>query len=198
MKVSVAVLFVLCVMWPLGFVIMSSKRSVMEKGTEMQTVKLSPPWIGYARRLRMLFGKDPAVTVLYDDDATEVKVLVNGPAKADAIEKLLPHEVEFGKVSLKVTVIPANEAETTEVLLRRAFDGNPIVSGITSGGDMDPMGARPYVSFLPVVAQFFDDDLSDPNGYTSMLYEDVAREVFRDNVPASFSTARRDGGEVWP
>ena len=37
-----------------------------------------------------------------------------------------------------------------------------------------------YVVFKNCVVQFFNDNLNDPHGVLSTLYQDIAREVFGD------------------
>lgn len=139
---------------------------------------LSPPWIEYARELKVLFGEDPEVDVDYNDDETEVVLLVESEEKADAIGQLLGTEKEFGNVTLKITVIPANApVEPTKAqLIAKAFKGNPVVKDIVTISD--PM--LPHFSFVVFenkVVQFWNDNLGDLNGLKSTLYQDIADEV---------------------
>ena len=42
-----------------------------------------------------------------------------------------------------------------------------------------------YVVFKPDVVQFYTDNLGDWNGFRSTLYENIAREIFKD-IPGVF------------
>lgn len=139
---------------------------------------LSPPWLEYARELKLLFGEDPEVDVDYNEDENEVVLLVESEEKADAIGQLLGTEKVFGNVTLKITVIPANQpAEPTKAqLVAKAFKGNPIVKDIVTISD--PM--LPHFSFVVFenkVVQFWNDNLGDLNGLKSTLYQTIAEEV---------------------
>ena len=137
---------------------------------------LSPPWLEYSREIKMLFGEDPEIEVDYDED--ELILLVESEEKADAIGQLLGTEKEFGNVTLKITVIPANApAEPTKAqLVAKAFKGNPVVKDIVTISD--PM--LPHFSFVVFekkVVQFWNDNLGDLNGLKSTLYQTIAEEV---------------------
>lgn len=153
----------------------------------MNNIKLSSPWITYYHKIETLFREDPDVKVQYDEDNLVLKIYVDGQDKADAIYQLLPTKVTFGNVSLAITVIPANKPTTKAEMLKKAFDGNPILSYVTK---IDGIMTNPinYVVFRPTVAQFWDDNLHDPHGNVSMLYEDLAREIFGEDEGIFFST----------
>lgn len=161
-------------------------------------VKISPPWISYARKLNALFGRDPNVIVIYDDEGPEVKLYVGGADKAEAIGRILPQEVSFGGVTLKVTVVPDNdEYVTMEETFRRAFAGNPVVDSVSTAGMDSAVTGRCFVSFVPEVAQFFNDDITSPEGVTTTTLEDIASEVLQvDGV--SFCTTWAEPHEYWP
>ena len=148
---------------------------------ESKKVKLSPPWITYCHEIEALFKKDPDVTVRYNDDpGPEVKIFVNNEEKADALAKLLPASKSFGNIILAITVVTANlDVESNESLFRRAFKDNPIVKSIAVVDDVYSFSAG-YVVFSGDVVQFFNDELSDINGMKTMLYQDIAKDVFSD------------------
>ena len=77
----------------------------------MQNTTLSPPWLNYVNEIKALFGRDPEISILYDDNANEVKLYVEGGDKANALAIILPPEKHFGNVTLKITVVPANDGE---------------------------------------------------------------------------------------
>lgn len=146
-------------------------------------VRMAPPWISYVSKLRVLFGSDPEVKVEYNDDEKEVKIFVEGNAnKYEAMEKLLPIKKEFGNVTLYIAVIPANlgsGADNGVQLVADLFSGNPIFDQIVIVPHIftNPIA---YASFKKEVVQYYDDNMADPNGNRSTLYQNIAEEVLRD------------------
>lgn len=154
-------------------------------------MKLSAPWVKFYREIEALFAQDDDVRVTYDEGANEVKLFVDNPVKADALNQLLPTEKEFGNVKIKITVVPANEGNITGLdLIERAFEGNPALC-YTVPIDC-PMGHYDYAVFQAKVVQFFNDDLSDINGNCSTLYQDIAKDVFGEKAGVFFCTAAPD------
>lgn len=144
-------------------------------------VKLSAPWVTYAREINEMFGRDPQIKVEYDEDNVEVKLYVENPDKAEAITQLLPVEKFFGGVSLKITVIPANNFNSAaKSLFDRAFDGNPVFAHTS---EFQGLYNQPvtYVVFKKAVVQYFSDNLGDEHGLTSTLYQDIAKDLFEVN-----------------
>lgn len=143
-------------------------------------IKLSPPWETYVKELRALFQGDDDVRVLYDRDDCSVSIYVDGAAKGNALKKLLKDNVQFNGMNLRINVIPSNNTTRRESkeIWHTAFDDNPNFEGVyVSEG---PFGSYKYVIWSGVPAQFFNDNLGDYLGNTTMLYEDVARDVFTE------------------
>ena len=148
--------------------------------TDKSGLKLSAPWYTYYHMIDALFGKDPDITIEFDDKAYVLKMFVNSSEKADAIAKLLPTEKVFGNITLKIDVIPADKDEDSKMnLLQKAFKGNPIFSFAISIKALynNPIN---YFVFKHDLVQFFNDDLGDPNGLCTTLHQDIAEEVFSD------------------
>ena len=146
----------------------------------MEEVRLSQPWVVWARKLAALFANDEEVNVRIDVNASapSVTVHVDNAAKADALAELIPEEVEFGNVTMAVTVVPSNDARTDAQLWRQAFDGNPALSRM----DVEELPDGTPVTFAlfePECAQYFADDLSNPRGLQTRTFEQVARDVLR-------------------
>ena len=150
-------------------------------------VKLSAPWVVYYRKLEALFGEDPDIKLVFDEDDVSIKMYVENAAKADALTQLLPTTVPFGNVILKITVIPANATPTKMGLLRDAFNGNPAFSYAVS---TDVLQSNPihYFVFKNKVVQFYNDDLGDVNGNCSTLYHDLAKELLGETQGVHFCT----------
>lgn len=152
-------------------------------------LNVSPPWITYYHYLDAIFADDREVTVTYDNEEHEIKLLVNGQDKADSIDRLIVHEVDFGNVKLKVTVVPSND-DSMASIVRKAFAGNDAVEAIIDGGDkgIPFFDDRVFVLFRPEVVQFFNDNLNDFYGLETTLYQTIAREVFDAGASVAFGT----------
>ena len=155
-----------------------------------EVVKLSPPWITYYRELEQLFDGDAEVTVKFDEDRKAIKLYVNNTDKADALTKLLKPYQEFGNVIVSIEVYPSNMEEKTPIeLMEIAFKGNKSLSKIKSVTDVFGNKIN-YVAFQAKVAQFYNDNLGDINGNKSMLYQDIAEDVFKEHDGIFFCTDR--------
>lgn len=149
--------------------------------------KLSPPWAFFYKEIEALFGEDPDIKLQFDEDSLTIKMFVEGQDKADALDKLLPTQKEFGNVVVSIEIIPANRKETIIDTYRKAFEGNPVFS---YAAGIEGIMTNPiyYIVFKNKVCQIWNDNLGDINGNTSTLYEDVARDIFDDTQNVCFNT----------
>ena len=176
---------------------MENGESRMEKtgnAPDLPAAALSPPWVVWAEKLKALFAADPAVGVAYDDASRAATVRVEGAAKAEAISRLLPEEVGFGNVALRVRVVPANAAADAAATLRAAFGGNPAVADVLELPG--PLGNP--VAFAVFAREPVDvpcDNAADPAGAKTLLMEEIAREVLGDRAGAFLCTAPRRAAE---
>ena len=146
-------------------------------------LKILAPWAIYIKKLEALFGKDPEITCTTDFSGTAPNIVLacdNGD-KVAALQHILPTEVDYGNVTLKVTIdgAPADRAFVTKKeLFEVAFNGNPIfkyaVCPSEEGAWWIPVT---YVVFEKCVVQFYSDNLNDCHGMLSTLYEDIAEDV---------------------
>ena len=139
----------------------------------MARVKLSAPWDEFYNEVNELFRYDDEVRVVFFEEQKKIKLYVDNPAKAEALQKLLPQKKEWGKVALLIEVIPSNKEKKTELtrsIWSVAFTGNTAVSFIYT---IDGIFSNPltYVVFVNEVVQYFNDNLGDINGNRSTLYE---------------------------
>lgn len=159
----------------------------------MAKLKLCAPWQEHYEMIKAMFAEDPDVFVLMDEDQYEIRIYVNGQAKADALEAILLHEVVFGSITLKVNVVPANQipeketAPSIEALFEAAFDGNSAMNYVKTLDGPFEFNAT-YVVFAKEVVQYYRDDLSDIHGLRSTLYEDLARDIFVKTPGVYFCT----------
>ena len=152
-------------------------------------VKLSSPWVTYYRKLEALFGADPAIKVVFDEDDLNIKLYVDDADKADALSRLLPPVKDFGNVNVKVTVIPANGEVTPRInLVAAAFKDNPALSYIARVPDGIYNNPINYVVFKNKVVQFYNDQLDDVHGNVSTLYETIAEDVLGQDEGVYFCT----------
>ena len=109
----------------------------------------------------------------------ELLLRVSNTDKAAALSELLPEEKDFGGESIRVTVIPANKTLTKAELLGEALKGNPNFSRMMTVR-IGSTNSYNYAIFKKRVAQYWNDNLGDPHGNVSCLYQDLAKEVFGD------------------
>lgn len=147
---------------------------------EYGTATLSPPWITYYNEILKLFGDDPDVSaVTYNNVTHTINMYIDNAEKAYAIMRLLPTSKDFGKVVLKINVIPSNNIVDSLELFKKAFEGNPVFS-FTKESSL-PSAPFKFVVFKNKVVQFYNDNLQDINGNKTTLYEEIARDVFGEN-----------------
>ena len=165
----------------------------------MAKLGLSAPWQIYYRELQELFKNNIGIKIVLDEENYEIKMYVSDTDTAAALAKLIPSEKEFGNVTLKVIVIPANGREKAfdakiekeipnKDLMRDAFKDNDAVSYFWYVGDVIPGLDICYVVFINAVVQYYTDTMADPHGLTSTLYENIARNVFGDISGVYFCT----------
>ena len=161
----------------------------------MAMLKLSSPWVIFYREVNAMFEHDDEIHVLFDEDANEIKLFVDNATKADALTRLLPTVKQFGNVELKLTVIPADggkpqfEMDNLDIdeLFELAFEGNEAycfsetIHGII-------MNNVTYVIWKKEVVQYFTDNIGDYHGITSILYQDIARDIFYNLEGVYFCT----------
>jgi hypothetical protein len=160
-------------------------------------LKLSPPWITFLREVEAIFKKDPEVNVTYDNETDQIKIFVDDQDKADAISKIILPVKDFGNVKVKISVIPANKPNNSNIiknsnvsLFKRAFKNNDILSYTTE--DQKGLFTMSYIVFKPEIVQFFNDDLTDINGLASMLYNQIAYDIFRPELNVSYCIDKID------
>ena len=150
-------------------------------------LKMSPPWITYINKLQALFDGDPliAFNIGEDEDGPTVVLSTTNGDKAAALYLLLPEEVKFGNVILKVGIdcpTVSNRAfVSNKELFEVAFKGNPAfayaIAPVEEGYFFVDFT---YIVFKNCVVQFFNDNLNDAHGLISTLYQDIAEEIFAD------------------
>lgn len=154
----------------------------------MENMKLSPPWNTYKHELDAMFGQDPEIRIVFDEEKMEIKLFVSDASKAEALTKILPAEKVFGNVKLKVTVVMPNLAEEEFILdtFKKAFRGNPALSYVYDAQSL--LGDHAYVVFKDKIVQFFNDQLDDMNGNKTTLYQEIAKDIFAEDLGVFYCT----------
>jgi len=167
----------------------------------MPRLHVSPPWEEYKSRLEVFFKDDKDIRIIYDDENPTDRIItlyVENATKADALSILLCDTKEFGNITVHVRVMPCNVTRVSyvkndvadpEQLFRNAFAGNPIVDTINViRGIRD--AELVYIMFKNEVVQYWNDNLSDYNGFCSTLYQILAHEIFNDIPNVYYCTAQ--------
>jgi len=166
---------------------MKFRKKKKEKKVMAEQVKMAPPWIQYVNEVKALFGKDPEITIEYNEDDYILSLFVDNQRKADALTELLPPKKDFGNITMKIVVVPANLGKTITDLYRIAFDGNPVCSEVVTISESftNPVS---YVIFQKEVVQYYNDDLSDAHGNKTTLYQEIAKDLFEKTNGIFFCT----------
>lgn len=164
-----------------------------------RNLQLSPPWCTFEKEIEAMFKNDKDVKVSYDYDQQVISLFVDDDDKADALTQILVESKNFGNIDTTVRVVPANNGDKGKSdlpLFQRAFAGNSALSFTTE--DQKGLFSMAYVVFAPEIVQFFNDDLTDVHGLASMLYADIARDIFKPTLNVSYCTdaIRKGFGKV--
>ena len=135
----------------------------------------------------MLFDGDPEIACNVDDSGGSPSIVLacNNGDKVTALQQVLPSEIIFGNITLKIAVdgIPSNRAfASKKELFDVLFAKNPAYAYCVTSGYDSYWFAMTYVVFKNCVVQFFNDNLNDCHGLISTLYEDIARDVLTGDV----------------
>ena len=158
---------------------------------ENDKMKLSPPWITYFHKVQALFEKDNSVTVDFDESNCCLNIIVKEDIeKGEAIQKLFPSEKVFGNNIMKINVVTIQEPKQipTAQIFTNAFKNNPVVEDVINKSDI-LRDDQTYIMFQNKVVQFFNDDIYDYNGVCTTLYQNIAKDVFKDFADVHYCTS---------
>lgn len=146
-------------------------------------LKILPPWSITIRKIEALFDGDPqiACNVDFSSASPRITLACNNGDKVTALQKILPEEIAYGNIKLKVEVdgVPSNRAfKNKKELFEVAFEKNPVFAcAVTPADDGYEWFSMTYVVFKNCVVQFFADNINDCHGVISCLYQDIADEI---------------------
>ena len=148
-------------------------------------MKILPPWSIYIKKIEALFDGDPqiACNVNYGGTAPSIVLSCNNGDKVAALQQILPEEIGFGNVALKIAIdgTPSNRAFKSKVeLFDTAFEKNPAYAySVCPAEEGYQWVGTTYVVFKNCVVQFFADNLNDCHGIISTLYQDLAEDILK-------------------
>ena len=144
-------------------------------------LKILPPWTIAIRKLEALFDGDPLIAFNVNYSEPSVVLACGNGDKTAALMQILPEEIAFGNVKMKVIVdgIPSNRAFTSKVqLFETAFKCNPAFAyAVCPAEEGYQWIGSTYVVFKNCVVQFAADNLNDCHGIISTLYQNIADEL---------------------
>lgn len=178
---------------------MDNRVTKYANGIRNKSVDLIAPWREYHKKIVELFKNDPDITVDADDPdfvyevIHEINIHVDDSEKAMALMMILPKEKEFGAGNItKINVIPKLLSGVTQSWIYEiAFRNNPALSSTMHVEDELITNPLDYIIFDKKVVQYFNDDIGNPAGIRSTLYQDIAKEVF-DERPGVFYTTKAE------
>ena len=71
-------------------------------------------------------------------------------------------------------------------LFQEAFQGNPSLKAVFDRET--PFGVFRYAGFNRRIAQFYNDEMGDPNGNKTMLLQDIAKDIFDPALYVNYYT----------
>ena len=174
-------------------------------------LKVSPPWVTYIHKVEALFDGDPqiACNVKWDASNPSIVLSCNNGDKVAALLQILPSEVSFGNIVLKVDVdgVPTNRVFVNKKeLFEVAFDKNPAFAyAVSPADDGYAWFSMVYIVFKDCTVQYFCDNLNDCHGVETTLYQDIAEEILTgDAVHGVFFNTDVERGKLgmplgeWP
>ena len=105
----------------------------------MLNLKLEAPWYTYQKKVKALFEQDPDIIVGDVIELTDGKtnyafdIEVRNHEKFVALDRVMPEVVEFGNVTLGITLYDEENSVSTEdgiEIFTTIFKGNPLVEDI--------------------------------------------------------------------
>lgn len=155
-------------------------------------LNLSAPWYTLQRALSYSIGQSRQVLVSELDETNyQITVTASNEEAATALADTLKSKQQVSDVNVSIVVkdisgntyTPRQPLSIDEIieLLNRALANNSMVFNIEKyiGTDSEEKAA---IVCTPTVIQFWNDNVSNPYGFTSMLAEDAFKQVFLDDI----------------
>ena len=110
----------------------------------MLNLKLEAPWYTYQKKVKALLGQDPDIIVGEVNELTDGKtdyafdIEVLNHEKFVALDRVMPEAVEFGDVTLGITLYDEENSVSTEdgiEIFATIFKDNPLVEDVKNAVD---------------------------------------------------------------
>lgn len=149
-----------------------------------ERVKLSSPWETIHHMLAAIFADDEEIQVGDIDESNyTMTITVYNDEKFKALSRRLRQQYELGNITLTIILLDAvdDAADKSSAKdLETIFAGNKFFSKVESVRDF--MGfEHNYCLFSREILQYYNDNITDPNGFESKLMQDVAGQIFNIN-----------------
>lgn len=158
------------------------------KEPKPETINLSAPWYSLQRKIAFTIGQSAEVIVSQLDTKNyQVTVTAVSEDIAKALASTLQLEHELGNITVTILVkdmngnswVPnekENKANYLKDYLKVALVNNPLVFAIQE------FKSAPAICCTPNIVQYYNDDISNPYSFTSMLAADAFRAVFKNEI----------------
>lgn len=144
-------------------------------------MNLVAPFENYVKKMRALLGADPDVTVVADSKKQVINICVAGCDKPNAYRVFFPNEQEVEGIGKMKILINGHEkkhkTKSNITVLKEMFANHPLVHNIEVSKFDDDSVNRIFVIFKNTTVQFKNDNWGSPWNVTTMVAEDLAREV---------------------
>jgi len=154
------------------------------------TVGLSSPVYQFQRILSFTLGQSSNVIVSKLNNENLIDVIALSFDTAKAIAQVIKLEQEIGNLRIKIRVkdidgntYEANQSNQSVNLLveygQMALINNPLIQSVKSVNDLSGKAVA-GVSVVPTAIQFFNDDISNPSSFTTLLASDGFEQILTD------------------
>lgn len=148
---------------------------------------LSAPWYQMQRMVSYSIGQSGQVLVSELDGSYQITVTTIKEATAAALAATLKPKQMFGSITVtlvvkdlagKTYVPPSSPLNNIELIdtLKTALVNNPLVFGIEN------FKGNAAICCTPTVIQFWNDNLANPQSFTSMMADAVFKTIFLENI----------------
>ena len=158
---------------------------------QKENLKFYAPWVIFYRQIETLFARDPEVRVEFNEATDEIKLYVENEEKAYALSQIMPKSKSFGNIIISISIVPSNEDVYKAEFYKKAFEGNDAFAHLTTIETipgMEMSNPISYCVFKKEVVQYAADDLGSESGLSSTLYQDLAKEIFKETDGVYFCT----------
>ena len=159
-----------------------------------KNTKLSAPWETYRKMLEGFFDFDEDVIVnkiVTQNGEKHIPIEVSNHKKFLALDKILTKKVVYGDTIVVIDLYDEENGETNDItmeVIKAAFESNFMVDKFVTNTDDAGTDHNYVVLANDELVQFFNDNMADYYGNTTMLPEEVAKIIFNTPWNIQFCT----------